>query len=323
VRRRVLGLSINATPPTVLRRSRSVRPRSVLTSEDHRGGPTEPQTASLKQSVLPLLRLRYPLAAGAATCAWGLAIAGHVLPLSVLVASATALSVYLGNAATDVVEDSVNDPSLARLVVAHPTLTRALTIASAATAIACALAVGHLLVPVTSALAVGFLYSAGIGRFRLKSNPLTKVLAPATIWTMATVGMSVAGVHAVRAGPLCLAAVHMFVAVFSISTFNDLRDQQGDRIAGVLSVPICLGANRTIGLIVALNAGAACAVVAIVSHGGVGIVWLLLIANNAYLCTVFYFSGSLLNVRHDLVVAPEAAALSVFGCVVWLAGHAA
>ena len=107
---------------------------------------------------------------------------------------------------------------------------------------------------------VGITYSLPLipwrkGFLRLKQVPLAKNLAVAVFW-----GLSVFLIPSLFEERILFSdaahisiVISLIIATFTNTVFNDVRDANGDLLAGNNTLPILLGRNRTLLIIAALN----------------------------------------------------------------------
>ena len=177
------------------------------------------------------------------------------LPLHpVLLSSAflVTFSIYTLNLATDRHEDALNFPERARYFVSEPRLLLAIAAACylAALAMGGTVALGTLPV-LCIPLGVGLLYSLRIGGTRLKDRFIGKNATVSLSWALEAALLP--AVFAFRAPAVLLMFSLIFVKGLINTMLFDLRDVQGDRSAGVRTVPVVLGVAHTRRLLLALN----------------------------------------------------------------------
>ena len=142
-------------------------------------------------------------------------------------------------------------------------MTRMLALAGIVSAVMCGLAASRM--PIRTAALVPALGAAALLYPALKQLPLTKTMVLPAIWTWASIALpfndgSWLGWHAV----LQPVAVPLLLLIGSGCLLCDLKDEAGDRKAGVRSLPAMFGGPAT--LRVAVTLAAAAAAVALLEH---------------------------------------------------------
>jgi len=142
-------------------------------------------------------------------------------------------------------------------------MTRMLALAGIVSAIVCWLAASTM--PIRTAALVPVLGAASLLYPILKRFPVTKTVALPVVWTWASIALpfndgSWLGWHAV----LQPVAVPLLLLIASGCLLCDLKDEAGDRQAGVRSLPAMFGGPAT--LRVAVTLAAASAAVALIEH---------------------------------------------------------
>lgn len=185
----------------------------------------------------------------------GLAPAPVALAIMLLVP----FSVYNMNRKTDEEEDSVNHPGRYKFTkrFEKPLSYGALVAYALAVLIAVPFGWGAVLVTLVPLIA-GVLYSMpvlpkGFGYRRLKEIPVMKNIVVGGSWSVILVllpGM-VAGAPVTLQTGLCL--LFFFSYAFIASSLPDMRDREGDARAGVITIPVLIGVDRTKKVLGALN----------------------------------------------------------------------
>ena len=133
---------------------------------------------------------------------------------------------------------------------------------------------------------LGFFYSTPVSvgdsqlNIRLKNIFILKNLTSGVGWISLVVFYP--AIHmgiAIRAGHWLAAGV-MLAAVCIVELIWDIRDQEGDKLAGVRSVPVLKGFKRTRRLILLINSLSALGVVVAYNMGWVPAFWLFILLNN-------------------------------------------
>jgi len=156
--------------------------------------------------------------------------------------------------------DRVLDPSA---TPERSWMMRMLALAGITSAIVCGMAGMRL--PIKTAALVPALGAASLLYPALKRIPITKTVALPAVWTWASIALpfndgSWFGWHAV----LQPVALPLLLLIGSGCLLCDLKDEAGDRLAGVRSLPAMLGATATVRVAVAL--AVASAAIALIEH---------------------------------------------------------
>ncbi len=134
-------------------------------------------------------------------------------------------------------------------------------------------------------LVLGFLYSTplvpGRQQLRLKNVALLKNPAAALLWSMLTVLYPAS--QAVRADDIRMwwGFCYMFLAVYMVELIWDIRDVSGDEAAGIRTVPVIIGNDRTkFAVLLPVNALLSLLVLVGLALGYVPTAWCYLLVNN-------------------------------------------
>jgi len=191
----------------------------------------------------------------------------QILPL--IIACLMTWSMYTLNRTGDVKEDLVNRPDRAQLVHRHARVLRLLAIACYGAALGLSFVSGRWAFVVPSAILVlGFTYSFawtpvsnGENRRRLKDITVVKNLVISA--AVASTAVLLPVLYA--ADPLSSSVFALFVffllRVFVNTVVFDIRDTEGDRSAGVNTIPVVYGVEKTKALLYILNLAVALIVV--------------------------------------------------------------
>jgi 4-hydroxybenzoate polyprenyltransferase len=199
---------------------------------------------------------------------------------------------YQLNRLSDLHEDTVNDPQDASTAREHKGSILAIVVSCAVAALVLGIgyanAVGLAIIAVL--LLLGFVYSVPVigsaPRRRVKDLFVGKNLAPAL-----GLSLTVCLYPAANAGRLldleliaCLTA--LFTGGMLVEIICDVRDREGDRKAGVRSLPVVLGLGPTRAIINLVNTVSALCLVIGVLTGLLPLPWTLFIANCALVAFV-------------------------------------
>ncbi|MGZ4864081.1 MAG: UbiA family prenyltransferase [Halobacteriota archaeon] len=164
-----------------------------------------------------------------------------------------AISVYSLNKVTDLEEDSINLPNRARFVKKNRDLLLFVSLESINIAVVLAFFSNpYAIVLVLFPFYIGALYSIGVRRLRIKNVLLVKNIIAAATCTVAAVLLPLA-VHVDIPLIVLMVAYFIFLKLFINSVLFDVRDIEGDRKAGVQTIPVSLGRKKTRNLLLLLN----------------------------------------------------------------------
>jgi 4-hydroxybenzoate polyprenyltransferase len=164
------------------------------------------------------------------------------------------LTTYNLNRLTDLDEDLINAPEKANYAKKHQTGILLTVLGSGGAALLFAsfcdlFAVCVILI----AIGLGCLYSVRIFGFRLKDVFVVKNVTIAGTSVICAAFLPLA-VHFSINMAISLVAYFVFIKVLINTILFDVRDVEGDRLAGAETVPVLLGKQRTKGLLLGLNA---------------------------------------------------------------------
>lgn len=230
------------------------------------------------------VRVRGHLVATAFVVCWSVPpwYGGAFSLVSVVPVALAGTGIYQLNRLYDTIEDGINAPhewtarGASRRAVGAFAWTSLLASVVVAQLIAGIAASGFIAVVVVS----GVLYSRPTrvdnARFkRLKNVPVLKNLVPALVWATSTVAFPAA----VSGDADRFAAIVMTIviasSVFAIEVAWDIRDEQGDRAAGVLTLPVLVGADRSASIAAGVTTAAASATALLALVGEISHLWLL------------------------------------------------
>jgi len=197
------------------------------------------------------------------------------------------------NRLTDLQEDAVNCPEELAEALKRERRIRLFCYAGGATAIVLALATDPtwpVAAVVAAGAAVGFFYSTspwpGRAALRIKNIFILKNLMSGIGWTLGLLVYPALRADHPLDGPFWLASAYMFLAVMAHEMIWDLRDEAGDRAAGVRTLPVVAGPGTTKAFVLAAMTVLAALIVASVAVHVVPPWWLLLIPHAGILAVV-------------------------------------
>jgi 4-hydroxybenzoate polyprenyltransferase len=163
------------------------------------------------------------------------------------------ISVYSLNKVTDLEEDLVNLPDRARFVKKNRDYLLFASLESINIAVILVFFANPYAIPVILfPFYVGLFYSTGMRRLRIKDALLLKNIMVALAATTAAVLLPLA-VHTTIPFIVLLVGYFIFLKCFINTVLFDVRDIEGDRKAGVLTIPISLGTKKTRNALLLLN----------------------------------------------------------------------
>jgi 4-hydroxybenzoate polyprenyltransferase len=203
---------------------------------------------------------------------------------------------YQLNRLSDLGEDAVNDPEDARTADEHRRSILVIVVVCAVAALVLGIAIANTagLAIIGVLLVLGFVYSVPVigpvigsaPKRRLKDLFVAKNLAPAL-----GLALTVCLYPAANAGfPINLELIACLAALFAggmlVELICDVRDREGDRKAGVRSLPVVLGLGPTRTIINVINTVSALCLIIGVATGLLPLPWTLFIANCALVALV-------------------------------------
>ncbi|MFB6121455.1 MAG: UbiA family prenyltransferase [Halobacteriaceae archaeon] len=173
-----------------------------------------------------------------------------------------AVTVYTHNRLTDLGEDAVNRPDAAAMAARRKRLLGALAGGSYVAALGLAalgglVAVAVVLLPGVAAAAYSEPWLPVTGYDRLKEVPVVNTVVTAGAWALPLGYLPVAFAGTAAGLAPALVATFLFLRTAGASEVLNARDVDGDREAGVVTVPIALGVARTRHVLYAVDAAAA------------------------------------------------------------------
>lgn len=163
------------------------------------------------------------------------------------------VSTYNLNRLTDLDEDSINTPDRANYTKQHHTRVLLTVVGSAGAALLlasfCDLSAVFV---IFLGICASCLYSVRILGFRLKDVLVLKNVTIAGTCVICAAALPLA-VHVSSYIAISLIAYFVFIKVFINTVLFDVRDVEGDRIAGAVTIPVSLGRQKTRGLLLGLN----------------------------------------------------------------------
>jgi len=134
---------------------------------------------------------------------------------------------------------------------------------------------------VATGAAIGYFYNSPLlpshPRMRLKNLLFVKNLSSGLGWSLGILVFPALRAHAPLDGPFRIAFAYMFLTVMTYEIMWDIRDREGDKAAGVITLPIALGLSGARGFIVFLQAACIALIVFGLLQGLIQIPWAIFI----------------------------------------------
>jgi 4-hydroxybenzoate polyprenyltransferase len=168
-------------------------------------------------------------------------------------------AVYNLNRKTDHHEDAVNHQNRYSFTTRFDVPLSALSLVAYGAAYLIVFPYGNLSIFVVSIpLIAGALYSLRwipppLPFRRLKEIPVVKNFIVAGTWSSVSALLPVSILHGLPGPKTWICIIFFFSYVITSSTIPDIRDRDGDALAGVRTIPVILGAENTQRLLVVLN----------------------------------------------------------------------
>jgi 4-hydroxybenzoate polyprenyltransferase len=173
--------------------------------------------------------------------------------LLLIAAFLLSFSVYSLNRVTDLEEDSINLPDGGRSIKKNRDYLLFASLESINIAVVLAFfTYPSAIIVILFAFFVAFFYGLGSSRFRLKNIVLLKSITVAGTMTATAVALAFA-VYANSAFIVLTVTYFIFVKILIATMLLDVRDIEGDQKAGVRTIPVSLGVNKTRNLLLLLN----------------------------------------------------------------------
>ena len=206
-----------------------------------------------------LFRLHLVAVAGLAAAVFGFLFAGQLLIPAAAIAALDWGLAGLWNRNSDLREDSLNQVEGTQLLARSGREFSRLALGVLSLSIFAALRLGWPLLVMRLAFHAGaFVYSYPVFRRRVKEILLLKNVAAGLLWVLSSIGYPLAlSRRAPPAGEVLALSLFLLPLALAFTLVYDLRDVEGDRGAGIATVPIALGVPRTrvfLELLLALSA---------------------------------------------------------------------
>jgi 4-hydroxybenzoate polyprenyltransferase len=225
------------------------------------------------------------------------------------------------NRLSDVEEDTLNCPEDLKDAQAKSLAIRIFCYAGGTTAILLALFTEpdwKLALLVVFGAAVGFFYNTPLmpskPHLRLKNMFIVKNLSSGAGWSLGLLVFPMMRAHTQPDGPFLTAFVYMFAMVITYEIMWDIRDMEGDKRAGIRTLPIVLGINSARIYSAILQFICLGIIISGLINTCLTPVWSLYLLPSIMLLTLIIFFPQLIrynrNLSHVLVMA-----LNAFACL--------
>lgn len=138
-----------------------------------------------------------------------------------------------------------------------------------------------ILILVAIGATIGYFYNSPLvssrPHMRIKNLVFFKNLSSAVGWSLGILVFPALRAHAPLDGPFGIALAYMFLTVMTYEIMWDIRDREGDRAAGVITLPIVMGLQGARALTIILQVAAIGLVSVAIFSGIVAMTWLIFI----------------------------------------------
>lgn len=162
-------------------------------------------------------------------------------------------TVYSLDKLSNIKEDSISLPGRAGFIIKNKKILTYITIASYMVALCISFGINLIaFFVILFPLCMGLVYSIKISNVRLKDIIAVKNITIATSWAVMGTFLPLA-VSFEAFLPIALIFYFIFIKCFVNSVVFDVRDIEGDRFNGVITIPVFLGKNKTKYILLILN----------------------------------------------------------------------
>lgn len=261
--------------------------------------------------VVPFIRNRGHVAtcSAASVWCWSQLTGSSLIAADLIIVPVIMVCIYQWNRLYDLDEDLINSPVRAKLTILYKVAFKYLCPVGTVLVIILALHTGstHAVIILITVVFLGFLYSTpfvSITQKRLKNLTVVKNLTSALGWTLLVVFYP-----AIHAGiPIgvdhWISSFMMFAAVWMVELIWDVRDQEGDAMAGVQTIPVLMGVDASRRWILIINSFSVLILLIGFLSGVVTALWLFLLLNNILIYGWVTWNRDVLHSRdwsHSLV----------------------
>jgi 4-hydroxybenzoate polyprenyltransferase and related prenyltransferases len=217
-------------------------------------------------------------------------------------------SVYGLNKITDTEEDQLNAPERSDLISSHQKLFTYSSVAAYILALIIGILHGwQVLLVLLFPLLAGVIYSIQVHPRipRLKDIFAVKSLIVALSWTVGNTFLPLVSYNS-NSLVMSLIFYFFFIKSFINTVLFDLMDVEGDKLTGAMTIPVVIGASRTIKLLLVLNTTLIVLIYWAVTSGLFSVLIIPMIFCIIYgYAYILYFSGTKNRFRMDIMVDGE------------------
>lgn len=266
-----------------------------------------------------LFRLHLVAVAGLAAAVFGWLFAGQLLLWAAAIAALDWGLAGLWNRNSDLREDALNQVEGTQLLARNGGELSRLALGVLSLSIFAALRLGWPLLVMRLAFhAFAFIYSYPVLRRRLKEILLLKNLAAGSLWVLTSIGYPLALSRQVpKPGEVLALSLFLLPLAVAFTLVYDLRDVEGDRAAGITTVPVALGAPRSRVFLELLLGLSALALLGGYLLGSIRLAELLMLAGPLQLALVMRFWISPEVGRHAVEAMTWLSAGQLLSYVAW------
>jgi 4-hydroxybenzoate polyprenyltransferase len=180
-------------------------------------------------------------------------------PVCILIMFLVCFSVYNLNRKTDETEDAINRKDRYSFTKKYEKHLYFAAVLASCTAFALASVYGWMtFVVVLLPFIAGVLYSIpflppSTGYRRLKEIPVIKNLVVSVAWAAPLTFITLTAAHADITNATLINLIFFLGWAFIASTLPDVRDKEGDEQAGIKTIPVVIGVERTMNLVISIN----------------------------------------------------------------------
>jgi 4-hydroxybenzoate polyprenyltransferase len=230
-------------------------------------------------------RIHVTVCSAAAAWTWSQLTGSQILTIDLVVVPLTMACIYQLNRIFDLNEDSINSPAAADSTQLYRNWIIYFCLSAGLFVLILSFASGSItgVLILSTVICLGIFYSMPLfsitGR-RLKNFTLIKNLTSAAGWTLLVVFYP--PIHAgyeLIAGHW-VASMVMFTTVWMVELIWDIRDQKGDALSGVNTIPVLQGVDSARQWIMIINTCAVLLLLVVFASGYISAIWLLILFNN-------------------------------------------
>lgn len=272
-----------------------------------------------------LIRNRIHVATCSVIAAWTWShLAGsHLLAIDLFVIPLIMLCIYQWNRLYDLGEDAINSPKSAYLTFRNKRWIKCFCLTGVIFGWTLSFVTGPIqaVFILSSVILLGAFYSMpffSISGKRLKNLTHVKNHTSAVGWTLLVVIYPPVHSSSYLFTEHWVAAMVMFTSVWMVELIWDIRDQKGDALSGVNTIPVLQGVDSTRRWILMINGCAVLILLAVIVSGVISAVWLFILLNNLLIYIWITRNVQILSKRDEshLLVAMQTLLLVSLGLLV-------